>query len=414
MDSLGEYPGPAVPLQTPDDGKVEPMVREDPRHPPRGRRSVHGQYHVHPAGHEPGQTGGDGLRIACGGMQHPHLDLPVLGPGGKRRALDEPFREVGGQIEEQRGPVPFDPVSLAPRVRQGLGQVLFLAGQVLGSPPGLHRVEQHQRSGTGEFMEEAARPGQPRQPRLHAGKPHTLGDAVPDRVGPRFGRPQHPGGFANRPVGSELTSRIGAQFPHASHRPLRADREGPYLVDDVTPEVDPHRGVGLGGEDIYDASPDGELTPRLDPFGPGVPGLVETLYETLELHLGAGPGHHRPGRGPAHPLDSSPDRCDHHETAGNPGHPVPDLGAAGHGPCVGGHMLEGEGLPGGEEHDVVDEQPEVGGQVLGLAFGGDHRQQGSLRLPGEAPYRDGPGRGGHDQAPRGLGKVAGTPTIQQD
>src|SRR5690606_41994446 len=101
--------------------------------------------------------------------------------------------------------------------------------------------------------------------------------------------------------------------------------ELPEGFDFVSPEVDPHRDVRLGGEHVDDPAPDGELPSALDPVGAVVPERRQSLGELREVDLSPSlePDRLDPRR--AHFLHHASNRGPDHETGTSFGETVPSL-----------------------------------------------------------------------------------------
>jgi len=159
---------------------------------------------------------------------------------------------------------------------------------------------------------------------------------------------------------------------------LVGDLEPPHLLDGVAPELDAHRVLLGGREDVEDAAAHGELAAPLDEVGAGVGGRDERVDDVLERTLVAGA--QRDGHELAETLgqrleDRAHGRDHHRERAvcrvvrvgvGDPsqhGQPPTDGVAAGR------EALVRQGLPRREDGDPVggEEETERAREVLGLA-----------------------------------------------
>src|SRR3989337_2607074 len=89
----------------------------------------------------------------------------------------------------------------------------------------------------------------------------ALDQPVPGRRCPRVGVEQLAGRRRHLGVGTELAGRVDRGGVERIFGALSGDRKDPEVVDDLTPQVDPDRVIGLGRENIDDPSSDGELTP---------------------------------------------------------------------------------------------------------------------------------------------------------
>ena len=79
---------------------------------------------------------------------------------------------------------------------------------------------------------------------------------------------------------------------HLAHRPdgaLVGDGELAQLGDLVAPQLDAHRVLGGGREDVHDATPDGELTARGDHVDPDVGQFDQPVQQAVEVVGGADP-----------------------------------------------------------------------------------------------------------------------------
>jgi hypothetical protein len=193
------------------------------------------------------------------------------------------------------------------------------------------------------------------------------------------------------------------------------DRELGQPVDLVPPQVDPQRIVGGGREDVDDRASARHLAAVFHQFLAavahrhqpgqhvvGVEGLAGADNDRLRrlivgvraesLEQGADPGHDDPR--PAVRLGQPP------EDTQTPPHRL-DARA---------HPLEGQGLPGGEELDVIRRQQlsEVVGQALraGARRHGDE-QRAAAREPAQAGQREGASRLRHRQRGRATAEHGG-------
>ena len=206
-------------------------------------------------------------------------------------------------------------------------------------------------------------------------------------------------GDAGQLVGEDagaLADPVGQQDLAARRRPepvpgdlqaaLVGDLEPADLLDRVAPELDPERVLLGRGEDVEDAAAHRELAAALDQVGAGVGRRGQRLDDVLQRALVAGGEvdrgqlaqaldqrlQHRADRG-----DDDVERAVRRVVLVGVGQPAQHREPAPDGVAARAEPLVRQRLPGREVGDAVggQEAAQRGGQVLGLAAGGGHRQQ---------------------------------------
>ena len=157
-----------------------------------------------------------------------------------------------------------------------------------------------------------------RQPVLDTGIAARGGDRLVERVVPGHG--------AERASvsGAEARDRLRRQQHLADRRkgegarrlvaPLRQRVEPAHGLDDVAKEIEPHRALGVGGEDIHDAAAHGVIAGLHHRAGADEPVALQVAEQRLGIERGAGferqgrVGQHRAWR---HPLEGGVDGGEH-------------------------------------------------------------------------------------------------------
>ena len=194
--------------------------------------------------------------------------------------------------------------------------------------------------------------------------------------------------LGREPLGP-LPHRRGEQQLPARRRPqpvlggperaLVGDGEEADLLDLVAPELDPHRVLLGGREDVEDAAADGELAALLDQVDPGVADVDQPLDQVVELGRVAGPRGHRLQVAEARHL-----RLQHRR---GPGRPPP-----GPGRCAGSSALGWA-----SRRSTASRRPTVSAR-------GDSRSCGSVSQDGKPTTSS-----GGQQAAQRVGQVVGLP-----
>ena len=282
----------------------------------------------------------------------------------------------------------------------------FLGGrdQIGGAPADQLRVgDQHHRIG-GQHVDQQFHPvDQGRGQRLHAVCADALGDPV-EHVGQlgvvgdqRFG------------TGPDLRGHQQFTAGRADHLldlvvggALVGDHEVAQVIDRVTEEVDPDRVFLGGGEDVDDATPDGELAASLHHVDRQVGGCDEGRRDLVDAVLLAPPQPDRRDVGQACHLrlEQGAHRGDD-DPRGRPvvlaGQSPQHLQASADGVGARAEPLVRQRLPGrvvGRE--VRPEQGLQGGELLlRLPIGGGDQQVRTLRPPNQLGGQEGPQGGRH-------------------
>ena len=274
----------------------------------------------------------------------------------------------------------------APRAGQGGGQVGFLRQHVrrpVPQPPGL---DQDDLGGVRQAIgQQPVAVDQPGEPALHAVEREAVRQALPLVPAPRLLPDQLLGAAADVIGDPQLPRREDDGFLEVVGRALVVHRELAETVDLVAPQVDAHGRVRRGREHVDDRPAAGHLAAMLHQLLTPVPGRDEAGQEVFRVQDVAGADDDRidvvvPG---AQPLEERPDGADD-----DPGRPATSLalalpGEAPQHPQPAPHRLdaradalEGQGLPGREQLDVVGREVplEVVDQPLGRRPRG-HRDQ---------------------------------------
>ncbi len=369
------------------DREVEAVVAQQAGQPRRRGRQV--------GGHDDAVALGEQLLQAFGQAAAVADDRrPRRGRDGRRlrrfgRGDDRPARaarltvtlEQAVGVGVQAGERPLGVAG--PAGGEGAGQVVLLGEQVGRPVAHAAGLDQHD---LGPFRQEAGEQpvalGQPRQPALHAVEQVALGEALPVLATPRLLGDQSLGAGPHRVVEHELTGGEDLDGVEARGRALVADAELGQAVDLVAPQVDAHRRVGGGREDVDDGAAAGDLPAMFDELLAAVALVHEAGHQLVGIERGAGADRHRGdrllGRGQA--LEQGPHAGDDHgRHAIRVAEAVQDAHAPTHRLDARADPLERQGLPGGEQLDVaaVEELRQVVGELAG----------------------HGAGRAGHDQRP---------------
>ncbi len=296
----------------------------------------------------------------------------------------------------------------AGRGRPGGSQELLAGGdQVVGAAADPLRLHHHHlRVVRHRVDEELQLVHEHRRERLHALDRDPGGDLRGHLGQLRVSLAQRGGAAADVLGQQQLAARRCPQPWQRLDRALVGDREGPHLLHVVAPELHPHR-VLLGRREDVDQTPaDRELAALLDQVHAGVRRVREAAYDVVELGGVAGPQLH--GREVPQPrdlrLEDRPDRCDHHPQPAGAGtrvgvaQPAQDGQPTAHRVAAGAEPLVRQRLPARVVGDRgrVDERPELLGQLLGLASGGGHQQDGALGAD-QARDQERPDAGGRRQ-----------------
>ena len=196
------------------------------------------------------------------------------------------------------------------------------------------------------------------------------------------------GPIANQWIGPDLASRERYEPGHDVFGALGGHREGPRLLELITPEVEPSRVVRLCREHIDDPAPHRELATCLDPIGTGVSEVGQGTGKGVHAHLVAGSQDQWCVRRRAEALNRAPDAADH-DCPIDHFQGVSRLGAVRHGADVRRHMLERQRLPGRGEKHVVEEQGDVVDQLLCIFLPGHDHEERGLDLVGETGNGEG-------------------------
>ena len=151
------------------------------------------------------------------------------------------------------------------------------------------------------------------QPRLHAVELLAPGQPVPGRGTPGPERDQALGLRPQRVGEDELATAVEERAGQVARRALVTDGELGQPVDLVTPQVDTHRRVRGGREDVDDAAAHRELAPVLHLVLAPVPLRHQFAQQRVDVDLLARPDREwcRARQGPD-PLQQRPDRRHDH------------------------------------------------------------------------------------------------------
>ena len=305
----------------------------------------------------------------------------------------------------------------APGGGQGLGQGVLLVEQLDGPVPDAARLDQHDLGVGGQQVGEQLLVGRSHgSQRLHAVEDLALGQPLPlgpaPRLGRRPGRPPGPGprrsGRSSRHPKIDRPVEVGRPSAGRRRRTRSAGRPrrprgrcapAASAVDGNTSTIPPRTASSPRCSTWYSRRyPAPTRAPTSRPRRRGAPRRRPRAGDAASRHG-------------AEPLQQGPDRGDHHRRGGRPGlaEEVPqDAEAPAHGLHVGADPLEGQGLPGREEHDRLgagrpagapsthgpgggEEAGQVVGQALGVGRRGrDHHERARGR---ERPGRPDVGLG---------------------
>jgi hypothetical protein len=76
-------------------------------------------------------------------------------------------------------------------------------------------------------------------------------------------------------------------------------------------------------------------------------------------------------------------------------------------------VLEGKGLPGRRENDIVEEETEIVGKVVGFSFPGHNNEGGALQLADKARDRKGASRMGNRPNAALIREEDRAPTVEK-
>jgi hypothetical protein len=289
-----------------------------------------------------------------------------------------------------------------PRLGQRRGEVDLLGDDVRRPVAHALRLDQHHQAvGRDEVEQHLLVVDEPRQPGLHAVEELALRQPVPLLASPRLGREQllrpgaHPG------PRQQLAGREERDLAERDGGALVVDPELVEPVDLVAPQVDAHRRVGGGGEDVDDGAAHGDLTAVLHLVLAPVAEADETRDEIGAVHHVALTDDDRIDLGVTQPLHQRSRRRHEHRRRAFGVTQVPQrLHPPAHRLDAGADPLERQGLPGREGHDRVgpEVEREVVGQPFGVAGGRNRHDEGSaFGHADERRERGRPSRFGHGQ-----------------
>ena len=343
----------------------------DSRSAPPRRRGA--QHHRVTGPHQTGHLGGQLGPVPQDGLPAPRLhqrDVRALGGGDQR---DDAGPRPGQQpVEGDVQPRGVVALLEAPRGGQGVGQGRLLLQQFAGPvphPPGLDQDDQGVRAQ--QVADELLGVGQPGQPRLHAVELVAVGQPVPLVATPRLGPDQAGGPVTHGLVGDQLAAAEQLDGPQVVDGALVGHVEPGQPVDLVAPQVDAHRLVGGGREDVDDPAPHGQLPAVLDDGLASVAHGHQLADQLGHVDAVTLPHDDRSGRGAerAQPLQHRLDGGDHQvrtvaarsTLSAAPAQLPEQSEPPAHGGHVGTDPLEGQRLPGRE--DLHLPRPAPGGET---------------------------------------------------